>query len=295
MALRHIMAATDFSHRAIRAVSRAAMLASEHQATLDLLHVTRTLPTEEPEPTLGGSREDLQRQLLEDIETQMAQQIQSVHERYQVEAVPQIATGKPYFEIPRLAAERQADLVVIGAHGEHFFYDLFLGSTVEKVLQSMAQPLLIAKQRPMGPYRHILVPLDFSPVSEVAIAVTAAYFPEATVSVLHAYELFFERKLISAEIADSALAEYRQQAEAEALRQLTHLVGAHLPSPARVALYAKQGHPANVIRTMAEDLEPDLILMGKNEHSVLEKLLIGSITKHVLHEINGDVLIVTPV
>jgi nucleotide-binding universal stress UspA family protein len=199
----------------------------------------------------------------------MAQQIESVRERFQVEAVPQLATGKPYLEIPRLATERQADLMVIGAHGEHFFYDLFIGSTVEKVLQNMMRPLLVVKQRPLAPYRHILVPLDFSPVSDVALAVTAAYCPEVAVSVLHAYELFFERKLITAAIANSVLTEYRQQAEAEALRRLTHLVDAHLPSRTRVALYAKQGYPATVIRTMAEDLEPDLILIGKNEHSVL--------------------------
>jgi hypothetical protein len=36
MALHHIIAATDFPHRAVRAVSRAAMLASEHHATLAL-------------------------------------------------------------------------------------------------------------------------------------------------------------------------------------------------------------------------------------------------------------------
>lgn len=89
------------------------------------------------------------------------------------------------------------------------------------------------------------------------------------------------------------LAEYRQQAEAEALRRLTQLVSARLSGPSRVALYTKHRHPANVIRTMVEDLEPDLIVMGKNEHSVLEKLLIGSMTKHVPHEINCDVLLVT--
>jgi nucleotide-binding universal stress UspA family protein len=112
--------------------------------------------------------------------------------------------------------------------------------------------------------------------------------------VLHAYELFFERKLRRAGIADSVLTEYRQQVEEEALRRLTQLVSVHLSGPTRAALYAKHGHPANVMRAMVEDLEPDLIVMGKNEHSVLEKLLIGSITKHVLHEINCDVLIVTP-
>jgi nucleotide-binding universal stress UspA family protein len=52
--------------------------------------------------------------------------------------------------------------------------------------------------------------------------------------------------------------------------------------------------PANGVGLRGGRPEPDLIVMDKNEHSMLEKLLIGSITQHVLHEINCDVLIVTP-
>jgi nucleotide-binding universal stress UspA family protein len=294
MELQHILVATDFSHRATRAVSRAAMLASEHHATLELLHVTPTVPAEQKAQTLGGRHADLQRQVLADINAQMAQQIQHIRESWQVEATPQLATGKPYFEIPRLAAEHQADLVVVGAHGEHFLYDMFIGSTAEKVLQCMTQPLLIVKQRPMAPYGHVMVPLDFSLASEVAMSVTTAYFTGAYVSVVHAYEVPFERTIIGSGIADSVLAEYRQHTQAEALRRLMHLVDAHLSSPTRVAVYAQHGHPTHVIRTMVEDLEPDLIIMGKNAHAMMERWLIGSITKRVLHEISCDVLIVTP-
>jgi nucleotide-binding universal stress UspA family protein len=90
------------------------------------------------------------------------------------------------------------------------------------------------------------------------------------------------------------LTEYRKQAEAEALRRLTSLVRAHLSGPPYIAMYARHGHPATVIRIMVEELEPDLIIMGKNEHIMTEQLLIGSITQHVLREITGNVLIVTP-
>jgi nucleotide-binding universal stress UspA family protein len=235
MALQHILVATDFSNRATRAVSRAAMLASEYRATLDLVYVTPMVPTEEIASPPGGRHEDLQRQVLEDINAQLAQQIQRLRERWQVEAVPQLATGKPYVEIPRLAAERHADLVVVGAHGERFFYDLFIGTTAEKVLQRITQPLLIVKQRPLGPYRQLLVPLDFSPVAEVVTALTAAYFPAAAVAVVHAYEALFERTLIGAGIADSVLAQYLQQTQAEALRRLRSLVHTRFfgPHPCR--------------------------------------------------------------
>jgi nucleotide-binding universal stress UspA family protein len=270
------------------------MLASEHQARLELLHVTTALPPGAIAPIGGKTAEELQREELAEINRQMAQQLQKIHHRVGVDAEPRLASGKPYIEIPRLAAECQADLVVMGAHGERFFYDLFIGATAEKVVQRMTQPLLIVKQTPRGPYRNLLVPIDFSSSSAIALSVAAAYFPEAMVSVLHAYEVLFERQMISTGTADSVLSQHRQQTEAESLSKMTTMVQAYCDNPAQVAVYAKHGHPASIIRAMTEHLDPDLIIMGKNEPSVLEKLLIGSITTHVLREIHCDALIVTP-
>jgi len=294
MRLQHIIAATDFSHRAARAVSRAGMLASEHHATLDLVHVTTALPPGELEQICGKTPEELQREDLSDIHRSMAQQLQTLRERFRVDAEPRLLTGKPYAEIPRLAAERNADLVVIGAHGEHLFYDLFIGATAEKMVQRMTRPLLIVKQMPRGPYRNLLIPIDFSASSALALSVATAYFPEATVSVLHAYEVLFERTLISAGVPDAELSQQRQKVRTEALHRMATLVHTGRYKPARVALYAQHGHPATVIRAMTEQLEPDLIMMGKSEQSVLEKLLIGSTTIHVLRELLCDVLIVMP-
>jgi nucleotide-binding universal stress UspA family protein len=270
------------------------MLASEHQARLELLHVTTALPLGAIAPIGGKTAEELQREELAEINRQMAQQLQKIHDRVGVDAEPRLAIGKPYIEIPRLAAECQADLVVMGAHGEHFFYDLFIGATAEKAVQRMTQPFLIVKQTPRGPYRNLLVPIDFSSSSAIALSVAAAYFPEAMVSVLHAYEVLFERQMISTGTADSVLSQHRQQTEAESLSRMTTMVQAYCDNPAHVALYAKHGHPASIIRAMTEHLDPDLIIMGKSEPSVLEKLLIGSITTHVLREIHCDALIVTP-
>ena len=60
--LQHIIVATDFSHRATRAVYRAAMLASEYQARLELLHVTTALPLGAIAPIGGKTAEELQRE-----------------------------------------------------------------------------------------------------------------------------------------------------------------------------------------------------------------------------------------
>jgi nucleotide-binding universal stress UspA family protein len=294
MRLQHIIAATDFSQRASRAVSRAGMLASEYHATLDLVHVTTALPSGELEQICGKTPEELQQEDRADIHRTMAQQLQTLRERFRVDAEPRLLTGKPYAEIPRLAAERNADLIVIGAHGEHLFYDLFIGATAEKMVQRMTQPLLIVKQTPKSPYRNLLIPIDFSASSALALSVATAYFPEAVVAVLHAYEVLFERTLIGAGVPDAELSQQRQKVRTEALHRMATLVHTGRYKPARVALHAQHGRPDTVIRAMTEQLEPDLIVMGKSEQSVLEKLLIGSTTMHVLRELLCDVLIVMP-
>jgi nucleotide-binding universal stress UspA family protein len=56
-----------------------------------------------------------------------------------------LEAGKPYVEILRLAAERAADLVVMGVHGERTVgIDLF-GSTAQHVVRQATCPVLTVR------------------------------------------------------------------------------------------------------------------------------------------------------
>ncbi|MNV87873.1 Universal stress protein family protein [compost metagenome] len=52
-------------------------------------------------------------------------------------------------------------------------------------------------------------------------------------------------------------------------------------------------HGAAAWRIVEQELELDcdLIVVGKQGESALEELLVGSVTKHVLNESQGDVLV----
>jgi nucleotide-binding universal stress UspA family protein len=56
-----------------------------------------------------------------------------------------------------------------GAHGEHFFKDLLLGTTAEKVVCKGDRPVLVVKRAAHGPYRRVLVPVDFSESDNAAL------------------------------------------------------------------------------------------------------------------------------
>jgi nucleotide-binding universal stress UspA family protein len=125
-------------------------LAQEAEARLDVVHVLE-LPPEVPpgvhETVLAGPRslseyialaEDDRRARLQDAVPQ------SVRAYCAVETI--LATGKPYQEILRIAAERKSDLIVIGIHGRGAADLLFFGSTAQHVVRQASCPVLTLRR-----------------------------------------------------------------------------------------------------------------------------------------------------
>ena len=96
MKLQHIIVATDFSHRATRAVYWQPCRVSEHQSTPNL-HVATTPPGDIA--PIGGKTAGGAAGGPAEINQQMAQQIQKIRDRVGADAQPRLATGKPYMEI----------------------------------------------------------------------------------------------------------------------------------------------------------------------------------------------------
>ena len=68
--------------------------------------------------------------------------------------------------VAEAAAEHGADLIVMSSHGYSGFTRWLLGSVAEKALRIAPCPVLVV--RSPEPLRHMLIPLDGSPLSEVA-------------------------------------------------------------------------------------------------------------------------------
>ena len=82
-------------------------------------------------------------------------------------------------------------------------------------------------------------------------------------------------------------------------RPRTILAATDLSAPARHAverafrLTALAGSdPAQQIIAMEQEVDCDLIVVGKHGSHIAEELLLGSVTKHVLAEAQGDVLVI---
>src|SRR4030066_2328266 len=81
------------------------------------------------------------------------------------------------------------------SHGRGELKDWLLGTTAERVVRKGDRPVLVVKRPPEGPYRHVLVAVDFSDTSHRALALAAHLAPGAHLTLLHAYEFWYEARL----------------------------------------------------------------------------------------------------
>jgi nucleotide-binding universal stress UspA family protein len=159
------------------------------------------------------------------------------------------------------------------------------------MLSTTTCPVLVVKQPPHEPYRQLLVPVDFSPSSLRAIRHARSVAPQADVVLVHAFEVPFEGLLRYAGVDEDTIHHYRIVARQEALQKLHALRDeAGLP-PEGTHLVVLHGDPTLRITEQEQECDCDLIVMGKHGENFLEELLLGSVTKHVLAESQGDILV----
>lgn len=291
--IQRILAATDFSPRAERAVRRAAQVAIEHEAELYLLHVLPVFPLEAFKHLISKTPLETEQHLYNQSKLALQQEAETLT-RSGIRVKRYVAIGRAHIEISRYAESHHADLIVIGDQGETFAQELFLGTTASKTLRKGHHPLLIIKREPKDQYRHVLVPVDFSPPSLEALDVALSVVTQASIHVLHGAEMPFERKMkqIGFNVKDADL--FHKELLNHARQRMERLLADRAAGNTRVISVIEPGDPPVVIREKAQSLGVDLIVIGKRGETELDEALFGSVTKHVLYETSCDVLVVNP-
>src|SRR5690606_27510520 len=117
-----------------------------------------------------------------------------------------------------------ADLLVVGARGQHPVRDFAIGTTGERLLRKRRGSMLVARRKPVNSYRRVLAPVDFSKHSAAVLRQATSIAPAAQIDVLHAFEVPFESKLRFAGVADDEIHRLRQHARAQAVDGVARLV-----------------------------------------------------------------------
>ncbi len=296
--IRKVLFPTDFSRCSEQALGQALFFAKQYGAELHLLHA---VVLHQDDPADPGHRfpasEELYQRLLEVAGTAMAALVDR-HRRPELSVRQFRERGfSPGEVILDHASDHDIDLIVMGTHGRRGPARFFFGSVAAEVVRFASCPVLSSREleepQPVAAIRRILVPVDFSPHSRVALGharhLAAAY--GAIIQILHVIDLppypYFYLPLAGVE-------EPRRMSELEkkAGEALERLPG-EAPGPeVRCEKYVVSGRPASRIATFAAEYESDLVVLATHGLSGIERLLLGSTSEEVVRSVPVPVFLV---
>ncbi|HQR40581.1 MAG TPA: universal stress protein [Blastocatellia bacterium] len=144
----HILVPTDFSDNADAALTVAARIAEEIQATLSVLTVlpSNALRTAIKEGKLAPGDDDasIKAKVTADVEHRLSEFVARIGGGVRNVTLHH-AFGDPSLEIADFAAAHGIDLVVMGRRGRTLA-DVMLGSVAERVIRHASCPVMIVKR-----------------------------------------------------------------------------------------------------------------------------------------------------
>ena len=281
-----ILHASDGSEQAFQALTLALALAKQNNSEMHMVCVKEApyvseLIEEARDATKAAGG------LIEGV----LQRARTMAEERQVTLHTHVITGHPVRDIITLAADLDANLLVIGARGRSAFYGRLIGSKAERITQLARCPVLVVKPDETKVFRptfdKILHAIDGSKHSFQALKLALALAKQNN-SELHTVcveELPYpgqvgETRPVTPEVAgriEMVLVKARAVAEESQVTLHTHVLA---------------GRPVHVIVKLAADLDVDLLIFGAQGHSALYQRIIGSKADRMMQLAQCPVLVV---
>lgn len=186
--------------------------------------------------------------------------------------VAQIETMHRRGEFAEAVAELagEANLVVLGKHGEKTQNIEELGENLEHIARSINTPLLIVAKK-MRPIKRIMVAFDGNTASRKTIEYIADM---ALFSACECHILTIGEEGRSTEVLQKRI------------KQSLHRKGISV-----VTAVKKTGSVAEEVKQYSEEHHIDLLMMGAYGHSKLHNFILGSTTKALIHASEIPVLL----
>jgi universal stress protein E len=280
-----ILAATDFSTRSNRAVRQAGLLAQAQDAQLHLLHV---VDDDQPEGLVSMEKREAERVLTE--------QMSSMSELRGVRCRSMVVTGDPFDAILRAAAGIPADLIIMGSHRKQLLLDIFIGTTIERVIRKGTLPVLMVNNEAQRRYEKVVVPLDMSApsVDSLRVAQSTGLIGDRRATLLHAFWPFAKGKVFTTGADQASSDEYVASERQRAMDELAAFLVTNNLGGGGWSLRVEEGGAMEVISRAVGEMRPDLLVMGTHGRSGLLRTLIGSVTEEALRSLSVDILVVPP-
>jgi nucleotide-binding universal stress UspA family protein len=290
-----IVCGTDFSATASEAMDIAAAMARRLGTKLILVHVEEFYGMAAVDPTLFDSALTQRRSELDRIARRLRELGTDVDEK--------LLLGSAFDHVVTAATKAKGRLIVVGALGHGLARRLLVGSVAERTAESSPIPTLVV--RPGGRLASwiggehalkVLVGYDFSAASDAALRwvhqLTEIGKFQATVLYSNwppdeARRLGFEGPLPLV----TNPADIQKKLERDLKKRVTKL----LPKQeVTVVVEPGWGTPEGYLFEMASREKVDLIVVGTHQRRGLGRVLLGSVSRAVLHHAKVAVAVVPP-
>jgi nucleotide-binding universal stress UspA family protein len=286
--MRKVLIATDFSSHADRALVHALELVKLTGGEVEVFTSAYLPPQALAAMAMGmvpGLVDDARREAVQRIDT-LAGHLRASHRS----VTSASSTEEPSMAIVARAAEIGADLVAMGTRGHTGLAHVMFGSVAERVARLAPCAVLTAHadSPTPAPYRCVLVPTDFSPDSDAAIAFAREVVTRSggKLVLLHAYDLpslVLTGSALAAAHLEKTLADSARDKLAELRASLRDLT---------VESYVSAARPDPAIFEAADRVHADLIVMGTRGRSGLSHVLLGSTAERVIRRAHVPVVTV---
>ena len=283
--MKSLLLATDLSSLSERALLRAASLVRQFDCPWFILHVVDSdQPQLRVELEVEQIRRDLQARLGEFTE--------------RAGRAPEIwvEAGDPAPRIAECARWGHIDLLVMGVHRRNALRDVFVGTTLERVVRTCEKPVLVVNREPESSYRDLVLALDLSPTSARAVRAAKALglMDGARCRAVHAFEPFAKVMLMNAGIATPMLDDHLSSEERNARLNLAGFLEEQGLLGVVGEQRVEEGLPMTVLRRVMADSPADLLVLGTRGMGGIKRVLIGSVADAALREFECDILAVPP-
>ncbi len=279
---RHVIAAVDGSESSLRALDRAISLAARMGAALDVVSV------EEPLPRYVSEQAEVNEE-----QSEAARYFGKLHAdaalhaaQHGVSVTTRILVGHEVQALLNDIRDQHADLLVVGATGHSGVWDVFLGSTADKLVAHAPTSVLVVHPTDTGQaFKELVVGLDGSPLGEraLSVALELARLCGGTVRALSV----MEGSPAVAAGDGQTWANYVESVQRKAL-SAAETAGVHLEVDTR------RGHAARALTSYASDVDADLIVIGATGHERPWSPTAGGTARRVANEARCAVLLVRP-
>ena len=272
--MRTIMVATDLGPAGAHALQRACLIASQHCASLTILHVA------------GGLTKALDRALLAEDLDEFAETQAALHPCIH-SVTARLVLGGTANKIASEAERANADLIVVGGHGRMRWVNELFGTTVEKLVRRTILPVLVVREPAQHPYRRIVAAIDEGEIARETLELAATLSSADTLFAVHAF-LPTLPQLISSHGDDMIVQDSEQRA-------IETMIGEVLGNRSDVVFathsIARRGEPVGVIVQAHEQFHADLVVAVTHGRSGLGLALRGSFADMLIEEAPFDLLL----